>query len=356
MKPEHATMRVAMYYKNNDVRTEEKPVPDIGPGEILVQTVACGLCGGETMEWYLASRAPKVLGHEPTGIVVSAGPGVDKFVPGDRVHVHHHAPCMSCHFCHRGRFTLCESFSKSNLDPGGFAEYFRAPADLVRFDTLKLPPNVSFEAGTIIEPMACTLKGIRQTPLHPGDTVAVIGLGFMGMCYLELLTLEPAGKIFALDFSEWRLEKALSLGATHGLNPANEDVQEKLRDLNHGRGADAVFVTAPTLKAWESGLALVERGGQLHLGAPPPPGEIWPVDSNALYFSEVQINSTYSAHHVDTQAVLDLLEAGRVNADALITHRFGLDGVEKAIQLLLGAGDSLKSLIYPSGVPDRPEA
>jgi L-iditol 2-dehydrogenase len=345
-------MRVAMYYKNNDVRIEELPIPEIGPGEMLVQTIACGLCGGETMEWYLASRAPKVLGHEPTGIVVAVGSGVVKFVPGDRVFVHHHVPCMSCHHCHRGRYTLCEAFSKSHLDPGGFAEYFRVPAEIVRLDTLKLPPTVSVEAGTIIEPMACTLKGILQTPLHPGDTVAVVGLGFMGMCYLELLTISPAGKIFALDLNEWRLEKAHSLGATHTLNPGKENVAEKLRDLNHGRGADAVFVTAPTLKAWESSLAMVERGGQLHLGAPPPPGEIWPIDSNALFFSEVQINSTYSAHHVDTQSVLDLLESGRVNASTLITHRFGLDGVEEAIQLLLGAGSSLKSLIYPAGVPD----
>jgi L-iditol 2-dehydrogenase len=345
-------MRVAMYYKNDDVRIEERPIPSIGPGEILVQTTACGLCGGETMEWYLAARAPKVLGHEPTGVVAAVGDEVDKFEVGDRVHVHHHAPCMSCHHCHRGRFTLCESFSRSNLDPGGFAEYFRVPADIVRFDTLKLPSEVSFEAGTIIEPMACTLKGIRQTPLHPGDTVAVIGLGFMGMCYLELLSLSPAGKIFALDFSDWRLAKALALGATHALNPGREDANKKLRELNHGRGADAVFVSAPTIKAWESGLALAERGGQLHLGAPPPPGILWKVDSNALYFSEVQINSTYSAHHVDTQSVLDLLESGRLNADALISHRFGLDGVQEAIQLLLEADKSLKSLIYPAGLPE----
>jgi L-iditol 2-dehydrogenase len=156
-----------------------------------------------------------------------------------------------------------------------------------------------------------------------------------------LLSLSPAGKIFALDFSDWRLAKALALGATHALNPGRENANEKLRELNHGRGADAVFVSAPTIKAWESGLALAERGGQLHLGAPPPPGILWNVDPNALYFSEVQINSTYSAHHVDTQS-----------ADALISHRFGLDGVQEAIQLLLEADKSLKSLIYPAGLPE----
>jgi L-iditol 2-dehydrogenase len=344
------TMQVAMYYRNDDVRVEEQPIPTIGPGELLVKIEVCGLCGGETMEWYLAERAPKVLGHEPTGTIVAIGEGVTKFKKGDRVFVHHHVACMSCHFCDRGRYTLCEHFSKTKFVPGGFAQYIRVPAENTELDTLILPDAVSFEAGTIIEPMACCLKGIRQTPLHPGDTVAVIGAGFMGMCYLQLLRLGNAGKIFVLDFSDWRLELARKMGATHTVNPGTQDAQQVVRDLNAGRGADAVFVTAPTLKAWESGLALCERGGQLHLGGPPPPGTVWPVDPTALFFSEVQINSSYSAHHVDTRSVLDLLIANRVDADALITHRFNLDQVAEAIQLLLQADQSLKSLIYPWGL------
>lgn len=345
------TMQVAMYYRNDDVRVEEQPIPTIGPGELLVRVEVSGLCGGETMEWYLAERAPKVLGHEPTGTVVEIGDGVTNFKEGDRVFVHHHVACMSCHFCDRGRYTLCEHFSKTKFVPGGFAQYIRVPAENARLDTLILPDEVSFEAGTIIEPMACCLKGIRQTPLHPGDTVVVIGAGFMGTCYLQLLRLEPAGMVFALDFSDWRLEQALKMGATHTVNPGKQDPQQVVRELNQGRGADAVFVTAPTLKAWESGLALCERGGQLHLGAPPPPGTVWPVDPTGLYFSEVQINSSYSAHHVDTRSVLDLLSAERIDANALITHRFGLDQVAEAIQLLLKADQSLKSLIFPWGQP-----
>lgn len=341
-------MKVAMYYRNDDVRLQEHRIPELGPGDLLVKTEACGLCGGETLEWYLASRAPKVLGHEPTGVVMATGPGVTRFKEGDRVFAHHHVPCMSCHYCHRGLYTLCEHFHETHLDPGGFAEYFRAPAENAQFDTLILPENVSFEEGTIIEPMACTLRGVRQTRVRPGDTVAIVGLGFMGMCYLQLVALSPAGKVFALDFSDWRLEKALSLGATHTINPKHEDPVEKLRDLNEGRGADAVFVVAPTVKAWGSGLALCAKGARLHFGAPPPPEAVWKVNPQELYFREIQINAAYSANHVDTRAVLDLLAAKRVDADALITHRFGLDGVEEAIRLLLAADESLKSLIIPA--------
>jgi L-iditol 2-dehydrogenase len=348
METDEKTMKVAMYYKNDDVRVEEHPIPELGPSDLLVKTEVCGLCGGETMEWYLAKRAPKVLGHEPTGTVVATGPGENTFKEGDRVFAHHHVACMSCHYCHRGRFTLCEQFSKTSLMPGGFAEYFRVPAVNARHDTLLLPGNVSFEEGTIIEPMACALKGIKQTPIHPGDTIAIIGLGFMGMCYLQLIKLSHSGKIFGLDFSEWRLEKARSFGATYTIQPNLENPVEKLKDLNNGLGADVVFVVAPSLSAWETGLALCEKGAALHYGAPPPPGTEWVVDPTSLYFSEVQINSSFSANHIDTQAVLDLLAAKRINAESLITHRFGLDGVGEAINLHLSADNSLKSLIYPS--------
>jgi L-iditol 2-dehydrogenase len=348
MAVDKKTMKVSMYYKNDDVRVEEHPIPELEPGDLLVKTEVCGLCGGETMEWYLASRAPKVLGHEPTGVVVETGPGQNKFKEGDRVFAHHHVACMSCHFCHRGRYTLCEHFNKTHLSPGGFAEYFRVPAENAHHDTLFLPDNVSFEEGTIVEPMACALKGIKQTPIHPGDTVAIIGLGFMGMCYLQLTKLSHSGKIFGLDFSEWRLEKALSFGATHTIQPNLENPNEKLRDLNNGLGADVVFVVAPNLTAWETGLALCEKGAALHFGAPPPPKTEWNVDPNALYFSEIQTNSSFSANHIDTQAVLDLLTAKRIDAETLITHRFGLDGVGQAIRLHLNSDESLKSLIYPS--------
>jgi L-iditol 2-dehydrogenase len=342
-----ARMRVAVYYRNHDVRIEERPVPQPGPGEILVKTEACGLCGGETMEWYLAARAPKVLGHEPAGVVAALGPGPARFKVGDRVFVHHHVPCMSCHHCNRGHFTLCDHFRQTAIDPGGFAEYFRVPAENTTHDTHLLPEHLTFEEATVIEPMACALKGLRLTPVHPGDTVAIVGMGFMGACYLQLILILPVGKVFALDPNPWRREKALALGATYALDPRDGAAAQALRDLNDGRGADAVFVVAPSLDAWQLGLELCERGARLHLGAPPPPGSTWEIDANARYFSELQTNSSYSAGHVDTAAVLDLLGSGRLDAKSLITHRFGLEGVEDAIRLHLTAGESLKAIVLP---------
>lgn len=341
------TMKVAVYHKSDDIRVEEQPIPIIGPGEILVKTKACGLCGGETMDWYIEPRAPKVLGHEPTGVVVQTGPGVTNVKEGDRVFVHHHVACMSCHYCHRGAFTLCDHYRQTGIDPGGFVEYFRVPAEIVQLDTLVLPDNVSFEEGTIIEPMACAMKGIRQTDIHPGDTLAIVGVGFMGLCYLQLALLQQVGKTIALDLNDWRLGQAKSLGATNTINTKSGNVVEDLKRFNEGRGADVVIVTAPSVEAWDLGLALCEKGGTLHLGAPAPPDEVWSVKPTDLWFHEIKINSTYSATHMDTEAVLNLLASGRVDANSMITHRFGLDDVAEGIRLLRAAGESLKILIIP---------
>jgi L-iditol 2-dehydrogenase len=341
-------MFCAVYYSNTDVRLEERPVPKIGYGELLVKTEACGLCGGETMEWYLAPRAPWVLGHEPAGVVVQVGEGVTKFKEGDRVFVHHHVSCMSCHFCNRGYYSMCNQYSKTKLYPGGFSEYFRVAAPNVQFDTQILPDNVTFEQGTLLEPMGCTLSGIKACNIRYGDTVAIIGLGFMGMSYLEQAKISPAGKIIGLDFSDWRLEKAKTLGATHTINSKKIDAVSAIKELNNGRLADVVIVTAPFVSAWDAGLHLCEKTATLHLGAPVDPEATWTIQANPLYFREIKIVPTYSSSQVESLEVLDLISSGRLDVNPLITHHFGLDKVQDAIQLMLKANNSLKPMIVPS--------
>lgn len=340
-------MRVAVYYSNSDIRVEERHVPAIGPGEVLVKTEAVGLCGGEAMEWYLLPRAPKILGHEPAGVVVEVGEGVTGYEVGDRVFVHHHVPCNYCRECQRGAPTYCSSYSRTNIHPGGFADYFRVPAENVP-EMLRLPESVSFEEASVIEPMSDCLYGMQTLPVVSGDTIAIQGVGFMGLCFVQLARLYPYARIVALDFSDWRLERAMEMGATHTINPAREDAAEVLSVLNGGRLADAVVSTAPSAKAWESALGLVGKGGTLHVNAPPRPDERATVDPNHLYFSGITINNAYSSTKAETYAVLELIASGRVDAGALISHRFGFDGVAEGIDLIVKAGESIKSVIIPS--------
>src|SRR5579884_4130275 len=130
-------MRVVEYHANDDIRVVDLPVPEIGPGELLVRLHACGVCASDVMEWYMRPRAPLYPGHEPAGTVVDLGAGVSQFVRGQRVFIHHHAPCMVCHFCQRGSFSQCPTFRATRLYPGGLAEYIRVPAPNVQFDVLE---------------------------------------------------------------------------------------------------------------------------------------------------------------------------------------------------------------------------
>jgi len=342
------TMQAAVYYNNRDVRVEERPVPRIGPGELLVKIEACGLCGGDTMEWYLAKKAPVILGHEPAGTVVEVGEGNNRFAVGDRVYVHHHVGCMACHYCRRGDFTMCEHFTQVHLEPGAFAEYVRVPAELVRLDTHRLPDSISFEEGSLIEPLACVLKGIKVAGIKPGDTVAVVGAGLMGLAFVQFARMWGAAKIIVCDFSDWRLAKARRLGADHTINPKAGDGKAMLFDLNDGRGADSVIVTPHHLGPVEFGMSLAGKGATVQMFAPPPPGSELRLDLNDFFFRQLTLTTTYSTTHIETSQVLDLMANGRFAAQELITHRFGLHQVADAIQLLQRAGESVKSVIVPS--------
>jgi L-iditol 2-dehydrogenase len=339
-------VKVARYYSRHDVRLEEVPVPGIGAGELLVQVKACGLCGSDLMEWYVQEKAPTVLGHEPAGVVLEVGEKVEDFKVGDRVFVHHHVPCFTCHHCLRGHHTLCETFKATHLDPGGFAECVRVPALNVERDVLKLPPDLTFEQATLIEPVATCIRGIQRVGVQTGDTVAVIGAGVTGLIFVQLARTFGAGLITVTDFAPFRLEMARRLGADLALR-AGEDVASRLRGSNEGRGADVAIVTAGSIGAMEQGLALAGGGARVLLFAPSPPEATLPVSPYRLLFSEITLTGSYSCSPVETRQALKLIQGGRINVAELITHRFDLAGVGQAIRLAAEAGESLKIVITP---------
>jgi L-iditol 2-dehydrogenase len=339
-------MKVAKYYNRQDIRIEEMPIPRVGPGEILVQVKACGLCGSDLMEWYVEKKAPTVLGHEPAGVVAEVGTDVTEFEVGDRVFVHHHVPCFTCHYCTRGFYTCCETFKATHLDPGGFAEYFRVPALNVKRDVLKLPPEMSFEQATQIEPLATCIRGIDRAGIQPGDSVVVVGAGVTGLMQLQLARIYGAGRIFVTDFVPFRLEMARQLGADHVID-AGDDVLATLKALNDGRKADVVIVTAGSIKAMEHSLALADGGATVLLFGISAPAATLPVSPYQLLFSELTLVGTYSSSHIETRQALKLIQAGRIEVESLITHRFKLAEVDRAIHLAAEHGESMKILITP---------
>jgi L-iditol 2-dehydrogenase len=341
-------MRVAMYYNNRDVRLEEMETPRIESGEMLVQIFASSICGSDTMEWYRIKHAPLVLGHEIAGRVAETGDGVTGFNKGDRVVATHHVPCFACHYCKTGHETVCDTLlSGTHFDPGGFCEYVRLPPINVERGTWLLPDEVTYEAATFVEPLACVLRGQRIANIRPGASVLVLGSGIAGLLHIKLAVANGAGLVAATDLNQERLALAREYGAHHTLQ-ADSDVAGEFRKLNNGRGADVVIVCAAAESVCQQALQAIGRGGVILLFAPAPAGTVVPLSINDVFWRrDVSITTSYAASPADCKAALELIRSKRVRVEDMITHRFGLAETGKGFQLVAEGGGSLKVIIKP---------
>jgi len=340
-------MRVAMYYNNHDVRLEEMPTPQIGPGELLVRVEACGICGSDVMEWYRLDRVPLVLGHEIGGQIVAVGDGVERYKEGDRVSAAHHVPCNTCHYCLSGHHTVCDTLRRTNFDPGGLAEYLRLSALNVDRGVFLLPDEMSYEEATFIEPLACILRGQRLAHMRPGQSVLVIGSGITGLLHVQLAQALGAGLVVATDINDYRLEAAKHLGAGAAIH-AKEDLPQYLRQLNQGHLADLVIVCTGATSAIAQALQSVERGGTVLFFAPTDPGVTIPISINDLFWrNEITLTTSYAASPADYTTALELIRAHRINTDRMITHRLGLAKAGTGFQLVADAQNSIKVIIEP---------
>ena len=334
-------MKAGVYYGPLDVRCVDVEKPKIGFREILVEMRACGICGSDLMDWYLKPRAPLVLGHEPTGVVVEADSNIEEFNVGDRVFVHHHVACMKCYYCIRGDYTLCRKFRETHIVPGGFAEYFKVPESNLT-DTLKLPSNVGFEEGALIEPLACCIRAINKINTKPYSNAAVVGLGVTGLMIVQLLKIHGILKVLACDLVDYRVKAAKRFGADIAVNP--EEFRETIKSET-GIGVDIVFITAPNIEAYSLGIDICRSGGYICVFAPPPPEKTLQLNLNKIFFSELKIVPSYSASHIETRIALNLIEKGKVNVKDLITHKFKLEEITEAYKLAAKSQNCLKIII-----------
>ena len=338
-------MKAAMYYSLNDIRIEDVPNPKIGADEILVEMKACGICGSDLMDWYLRSRAPLVLGHEPAGVIVEAGKNVKGFEVGDRVFAHHHVADLTCYYCKRGDYTLCPQFGQTHLEPGGFAEYFKVPAPNLQIDTLKLPQSLSYEEATLIEPVGCCIRAQNKVGIRKGDSVAIIGAGPSGIMHSMLARISGAAQILVSDVVDYRLKMAERLGADLTVNPKQENLVKRVKEATENRGADVVIVTAPNVKAVEDSVQIVRRGGKLLLFAPTQPDQYARLSTHRLFFSEITVIPSYSVSHIETRTALQLISSGKIKARELITHRFPLSRTAEAFQTAARSKECLKVVV-----------
>lgn len=340
-----ATALAAVFHGPGELRLEEVEVLPPGPGELLIRITACGLCTGEIMDWYVARKAPVPLGHEPVGVVVEAGSGT-AFRAGERVFVHHHAPCMSCRACLRGDHVHCSEWAPRRLIPGGLATLALAQAPAVATDTLRLPQELSDDAATFVEPLACVLKSIRRARIRDGDRVLVVGMGVMGL--LHLLALRAVARPSVLIGADPHPARAAiaTRYADVVADTSRQPLSEVVREATGGNGADVAVVGPGTVEALEAGRSNLAAGGTLLVFAPTPPEARWPLPVHDIYFKEITITPAYSAGPQETREALDLLTAG-LRVEPLVTHRLPLSEAGKGYRLLREGGSALKVVVRP---------
>ncbi len=343
-------MKVARLYDFLDVRIEEAAIPAIGPGEALVRARACGICSGDVVPWYIRKKAPLVFGHEPVGEIAAVGAGVEGFRPGDRVFVHHHAPCWQCRACARGEFVQCATWRASQIDPGGMAEYFRVPATNLT-DTLVLPDGVSDEDGALVEPLACVVKSLGRAGRVEGASVLIIGLGVMGQMHVLLARHMGARRILAVDLIAGRCARARQLGADEVIEAQTADWPERLLELTDGEGAEIVIAGPATVVALEQGLRCAARGGTVIQFMGTEPGSTLSLPTFDFYFRELRLIPSYSCGPLDTRAALELIAAGVVRAEHVVTHRFPLEQAAEAYRAAALDRAAIKTMVTFAGSP-----
>ncbi|MCH8328957.1 MAG: alcohol dehydrogenase catalytic domain-containing protein [Nanoarchaeota archaeon] len=323
-------MKVAVYHNNNDIRIEERPKPGISDGEILVKMKASGICGTDVMEWYRLKKAPYIPGHEMAGEIVESKS--EKYKPGQRVFVSHHVPCNECKYCLDDNHTACETLHKGNYDPGGFSEFIRVPKINVDNGTYLLPENVSYEEGTMIEPLACAVRGLRLINVKKSHTVLILGCGVSGLLNIALAKLTGA-KVIATDIDDYRLNKAKEFGADEVIN-AKDEVNVKAERIIICTGAD---------KAVKQAFECIDTKGIILLFAIPqknieiPNAEFWR--------NELTLISSYGAAPVDLKESLGLIANKKVNVKDMITHKLPLEKIQEGFKIAADAKESLKVII-----------
>jgi len=325
-------MIVAKYYNNNDIRLEEIPIPKIGPGEILVKVKASGICGTDVMEWYRIQKAPRILGHEIAGEIVESQS--DRYQPGQRVFVSHHVPCNTCKYCRAGHHTACDTLHKGNFDPGGYSEYVRVPRINVDYGVYVLPVQVSYLEGTMIEPLACGVRGLGLIGIRAEHTVLILGCGISGILNIQLAKLTGA-RVIATDINEYRLHKAKEFGADEVIHGAQD------LDLK----AERVIICTGAYAAVEQAFNCIDKKGIILLFA--IPNRDIPIPIPDFWRHELTVTSSYGAAPVDLAEALKLIAQKTINVRDTITHVLPLARIQEGFRMVAEARESLKVVLEP---------
>lgn len=331
-------MRAAVYRGLNDIRIETVPVPRIGGNELLVKVAVCGVCPTDIKKIQHGTvPPPRIFGHETAGTIVRVGARVRGFKAGDRVALHHHVPCLDCHYCRHRAFAQCATYKRTGITAGfepaggGFAEYVRV-MNFALPGVVRIPPKNSFEEGAMLEPVNTVLKAVKRLNLLRGDVVLVAGQGPIGLMFTRLLKLAGV-KVVATDLLNPRLLLARRFGANWVAKPGDSGLTGQVRKWTRGRGLDSAVIAVPSDEAVGTALRLIRGAGQVLLFAHTKRGQGAELDLSAMCVDEKDLIGSYSSDFTLQAEVAGLVFSRRLDVRNLITHRFPLTETSAAIAM-----------------------
>jgi L-iditol 2-dehydrogenase len=352
-------MKAAVYHGKQDLRLEEIPVPEPGPGELLLRVDACGICPTDLKKIGKGLLpGPRVFGHEIAGTVSALGRGASGWREGQRVVVHHHVPCGACYYCARRAYAQCAHYKRNGTSAGfepsggGYAEYVRVLDWIVRRGVVAIPDGFPAEEASFVEPVNTCLKAVEKAGIAPGELVLVVGQGPIGLLLMQLARCAGATVVSSDPLAE-RRARSSALGASVAIDAA-EDVPARVRELSDGRGADCVLVAAGGAAAMGQALAASRPAGRILSFAATSPGEAAAVDFGLLTTAEKDILTAYSSSIELQQRAAELVFTRAVRVRELISHRFPIERAAEAFALAFEPGpDTLKVVLRMDGEAAR---
>ena len=340
-------MKFAFLSDDGTAVLTDRAAPEAGPGEVVVSLGACGVCGTDLEKLRGNYRSAGILGHEPVGTVSRVGSGVTSLSVGDRVFVHHHVPCNACEVCARGDYTFCPTYSRTNIDPGGFAEAFRVPEENVRRGAvLRLDPSVSWDVGTLLEPAGCALTALRRVDLPARASVWVLGLGPVGLLYARLARALGARWVGGSEVAPLRRAAAERGGIDVTVDPREEGaVSAAVGRATEGRGVDLAVVATGHPAVVRQATELVRRGGTVNLFGLPEAGSRLDVDLQSLYLRGIRLIPSYATTDAEIAEVHRRVVAGELSLADLVTHRIPLARIDEAFRLANQPNEAVKVVV-----------
>jgi L-iditol 2-dehydrogenase len=336
-------MKSVAIHPDSNIEIVDLPVPEPSQDGVLVKTIGCGVCGTDLLKINLRLlKKTTVLGHEYVGTIVKAGPDVQDFRVGDVIVAAHHVPCFQCHYCLHDNPSMCETFKKTNFEPGGFAEYVHLSSHHLAHATFKVPPDLPWEEAIFTEPLACCVRNVNQLNLLKGDVVIVVGLGSIGLMMSALLNRNGI-TVVGVDLDSKRVEYASNFGVKEAFTATDDKFYSKIHSLTDNRGADGVIFTAGPATMLAKSLMWVRDGGFVNLFSHLS-GEKSEIDTSEIYHRELKLISTYSSSPNSLKEAFEILQQDTLKLRRLFASPYSPDNFAQAIKDV-NARDVLKALI-----------